>query len=563
MTGPRRLIVTTTRGVRRRIIPGTILIVLHQLAEVAVPVVVGTAIDRGIAHRDPVQLALWLGVLVIVFVVLATSYRLGSLLVLRGVEEAHHDLRVRATARILDPRGFGDRRRPVGELLGIAGSDVEGVSRGVLLFVYPIAELLAVAGAGAVLFAISWPLGLAVIVGGPVFLLLLDGLGRTLRRRTEGEQRVTAEAATLAADAISGLHTLDALGASRRAASRYRAASAAALGAALSARRAEASFVATSNTLTGVFVVGIGLLAATMALQGAMTLGELISVVGIVQIVMGPLEALAVNVGVVWARSTASARRLLSLLTAPAARSVRAVPDDAPGATTAGADPLVVSGVAGAHLRDVSFAVAPGEIVGVVAPPDEARELVEMLGGRIRPRAGSVTAGRDLAHVSPAHVPTLVAAVPHDAHALSGTVLENVVGGIRHRGRAETALTSAAFDDVLAGLPGGIHSPVGPAGRALSGGQRQRLALARAYASQTPVLVLHEPTSSVDAVTELAIAERLRAAAGRRALVVVSTSPQLLSRADRIIVLQGGIVVAEGTHTELREHSPDYARAAS
>lgn len=536
------------------------------------PVLVGVVIDRGLVERDVAALVLWLCVLFGLFLVLANSYRVGSLFALRGVEEAGHALRMRVTDRILEARGFGDRDRAVGELLGIGGTDVRIVASGALLFVFPVAELGAIVAAGCVLFGISWPLGLAVLAGGPVFLLVLDRLSGTLRSRVEAEQRVTADSATLAADAIAGYRTLSALGATRLATERYRAASDRARLAALSSRRSESLFVATTSAGSGLFVVAIGLIAAWLALEGAITVGQLVTVVGVAQVVLAPLRALSTNVGAVWARSSASAKRVLSVLQAPTAREPLAVAaggSDGSDGSDVEADALRetseglrVSDLAGDHLDGVGFAVVPGEIVGVVAEHRAAAELVSLLGGRQHPIRGSVRAGdADLASVDGARIHEFVTAAPHTAHVLEGTVADNLVPAPRNEDRTAAALTAGVFEDVLETLPSGVGTRLGAAGRSLSGGQRQRLVLARAYAAAAPVLVLHDPTSSLDAVTELEIAWRLRDAIGNRAAVVVCTSPQLLAQADRVLLLSGGKVVAQGTHAELLRDRPDYAGA--
>lgn len=556
VAGPRGLVAGTAVGAWRRVLPGLAGITVHQVCEIAVPVVVGLVIDRGIVAHDPLALWTWIGVLVGLFLTLALAFQVGILFGLRGMEEAHHGLRMRTTWRMLDPRGFGDRPRSAGELLGIGGTDVQTVSGGVMLLVFPIAELAAVIVAGIVLVGISWPLGVAVIAGGPVFLLLLDRVGRALRQRAEAEQQVTADAATLAADVIGGFRTLSALGATTHASTRYRAASGRALDAAIAARRTEAWFVALSRIATGGFVAGIGIAAVVMAIGGSITVGQLITVVGVVQVVMGPLQALAVNVGATWARATASATRVLSLLHAPPAHDVDGAISPVQGAG------IRVRDVVGEHVRGVSLDVAPGEVVGVVADAPTAAELVALLGGTRAPDTGTVHVdGHDLAALPARLRHEHVVAAPHAAHAIAGSVARNVLG--RASGDPLPALAAAAFDDALATLPSGTATDVGPSGRSLSGGQRQRLALARAYAAPAAALVLHDPTTAVDAVTELRIAERMREAVAGRAVVLVCSTPQLLARADRVVVLEDGLVAATDRHEALMAANATYVEAVS
>ncbi len=125
------------------------------------------------------------------------------------------------------------------------------------------------------------------------------------------------------------------------------------------------------------------------------------------------------------------------------------------------------------------------------------------------------------------------------------------------------ALSVANADDVLAALPDGLDAMVDERGRSFSGGQRQRLVLARALLAGAEVLVLVEPTSAVDAHTEARIARGLREARSGRTTVVVTTSPLVLDQADRVVLLEAGRVVAEGSHRELLRTRPDYRYAVT
>jgi ABC-type multidrug transport system fused ATPase/permease subunit len=122
------------------------------------------------------------------------------------------------------------------------------------------------------------------------------------------------------------------------------------------------------------------------------------------------------------------------------------------------------------------------------------------------------------------------------------------------------ALAVASGDDVLEALPGGLDNEVEERGRAFSGGQRQRLALTRALLTDAETLVLVEPTSAVDAHTEARIAARLTEARAGRTTVVMSASPLILDRADDVVFLRDGKVVATGTHQQLMAEHPDYRR---
>ncbi|MEU8379861.1 ABC transporter ATP-binding protein [Streptosporangium sp. NPDC048865] len=190
--------------------------------------------------------------------------------------------------------------------------------------------------------------------------------------------------------------------------------------------------------------------------------------------------------------------------------------------------------------------------------PADADALVRVLSGRVSPAeyGGSVRIdGRILVE-------------PHHTDLFEGTLATNLTLGGPQGGPEELAavLAASAADDVVAAHPDGLEHRVVERGASLSGGQRQRVALARALLARPPILVLHDPTTAVDAVTEQGIAwgiRSLRHAGDGDAFttVVVTGSPALLAAADRVFVLDGGKVVAEGTHTGLGATDDDYRRA--
>jgi len=344
------------------------------------------------------------------------------------------------------------------------------------------------------------------------------------------------------------------LGADAAAAARYRAASRTALTAGLSANRARSSYAGFTVTIASAFVILVAGLGARLALDGAISLGQLVAALGVTQFLVGPLGRLAYSSSQ-YAQAKASAEHLDSFLaTEPAVLGGAARLD---GATTS---ELVVSGLRHLDLDDVSFTVAPGEVVGVVAEPADAAALIACLDRSVDPAAGSVLVGRtdhhDLA-LDDARAAVVVG--HHDAPLFGGTVGDDVAaatgGGTVEGDRWASVVAAASLDDVLDAV-GGLDGPITDEGRSLSGGQRQRVALARALATDAPVLVLHEPTTAVDTATEHRIAQGLRAArahvdTGTASTVVVTTSPTLLAAADRVIVIRDGRVVADGLHGDL------------
>lgn len=551
------------------------LMVIEQAAQFTIPVLLGLAIDHGIAANDLGGLCFWATLLVLDFLVLVFAYQFGSRLGLRAVESVQHRLRLAVTDRLLSPTGIAGRRS-TGELLSIAGSDVTRLSSAVLIMVFPVAEAAALVYAGIALTLIWWPLGVAVLAGGLVLVLTMEFVGRPFRERTEREQERIAGVAGVTADVLAGARTLRGFGAAGWALERHAIANEEALVATKRARAAEQRFIALSRGMSALLVVGIAVTAAYLAFAGEITVGQLVIAVGLVQLIIGPLGAIAINLATVWLSALASARRVLALLREPEARpepgsdpeprsehgadpeprpesGVRSEPesrsepgvrpesevrpesgvrpahrDPEPAACAASAAALEIRAAlgGGSALDRLAFSVSTGEVVGVVASARVADELVGMLR-----RCGAEDGERIvLSGVSTALL---------DSRSLAARIL------VASQRVAGTALPPASAAHRAAAR---VVTP------AISGGELQRAALAHAYGAAAPVLVLHDPTSAIDPATEQLIADGLRAAVAHRATLVVTTSPALLAVTDAVLLV-GERGLTAGSHRELLARS--------
>jgi len=373
-------------------------------------------------------------------------------------------------------------------------------------------------------------------MGAPVLLLLLDLLGRPLRRRAETEAEAIADASGVAADLLAGYRVVTGIHAQDVASDRYTLLSQRALRATMLARAHEAGLGAGLGAITGLFMVGIAIGAGLQAVSGDLTVGGLITVVGLTQLLIGPITAFARNVAPVWSAAQASAARLLAVLTDPSTET-QARP------AAAGREPLPLR-VERLDLGDgtlLTLHAEPGELIGVPLEGGPASILADALAARRAAGGDAVVAVGEVV-VTPetpetARARMLVA--PHETALFDGTVAENLDLPGSHAELLEDALHAAACDDVLRVLPHGLDTVVGEGGLRLSGGQRQRVALARALVMDPPVLVLHEPTTAVDSVTESLIADRLPRLRTGRTTVLLTTSPALLDACDRVIEPHG------------------------
>ncbi|GII94617.1 ABC transporter transmembrane domain-containing protein [Sinosporangium siamense] len=527
---------------------GSLLAAGHQAGEALVPVVIGLVIDEAIRPGDHERLLLWIAVLGAVFLTLSHSYRFSLRAVERASETAAHRLRIEVTERVLSARGGAEAGLLPGELVSVATQDAKRVGSVNVALGFGVAALAGLIVGGVALLRVSVPLGLLVLLGIPPLMLLAHFLGKPLERRSGTEQERAAHASGVAADLISGLRVLKGIKAEDAAVERYRLTSRDSLAATLRAARAQSWHYGGMLILTGVFIALVALVGGRLAAQGDITVGELVASVGLAQYLLGPLSILAWANGD-FAQGRASAARIAAVLAA-----APAVAGGEGGLPARVEGRVRLRGVSHDALRAASFEVSPGETVGVVSSdPASAAALLRVLGRAADPEPGGRVEldGVPLAEVDPAEVRRAVVVAEHDAELFEGTLFDNVASAAASPAAVAAAMAGAAADEVAAALPYGTATMLTERGRSLSGGQRQRVALARALAAEPPVLVVHDPTTAVDAATEARIAAGIRGARAGRTTILVVTSPALLAMTDRVVFMEGGTPVADGTHADL------------
>ena len=525
----------------------------HQTGESLVPVAIGFFIDRAVRSGDYSDLLPGVLVLILVFAGLSNSWRFGAKFLQRAAKGAEHDLRVAVVRRVLDPAGPAEGNRLPGELLNIAAVDAERVGRIANVTATACGALAALVVTTFVLLRISIPLGLLVIVGTIPLIALIQLLGRTLERNSGTEQAEAARAAGIANDLVYGLRVLKGIGAEDAAVERYRGASRSSLTATVRAAKTQATYQGLNMALTGAFLALVALVGGRLAAAGEISIGDLIAALGLTQFLIGPMQRLT-NVGALFARGRASAARLARVLTPP--RDADRVASPLPAAFSA---ELQVHGLSFGPLHDLNFDIAEGETVGVVAAdPNDALSLLDCLGGSEHPKTGEILLSKiPIDDLSPADLHAAIVVTPHESYLFAETMLDNILEPAPDS-EVEWAITASAADEVAENLPEGVQTVVSEGGRSLSGGQRQRVALARALATMAPVLVLHDPTTAVDSVTEARIAAGISKTRAGRTTILVTTSPALLAVTSRVIFIEGGRVASQDSHSALLDTRPDY-----
>lgn len=534
---------------------GTVLTIAHQLAEVAVPVVIGVVIDRAVITSDTGALVLWTVVLAGLFGALSAAGCVGLYVEERAVTGATHQTRLLVARRALHPAGGIESTLP-GQVVSLSSVEAARIGEGVGALILGLGALAGVIAASVVLLATSVTLGLVVMLGLPVLMVAVQALTAPLTAKAEAQQAAVGAASGMAADLFSGLRVLKGLRAEAAAASRYRRSSQTALGAALDANRVRAAYLGITLTAAGGFLAVITWVGGRQALDGSVSVGQLVAALGITQFLIGPLGRLAFLAGVL-AQARASDNRIGEALGArPSGASAAQHPGDGnqPPQSSPPDSSLALDSLTYQSLAGVDVSVDAGQIVGLAAAdPADGAALVACLDGSAVPESGQVTVGKvPLRRLGMDDARARLLVAHHDARLFEGDLRDNITSAAQPTQDLTDVLVASGADEVAAALPGGLDMQVSDAGRSLSGGQRQRVALARALATDPPILVLHDPTTAVDAATEHRIAVGLRSLrSGRSTTVLVTTSPVLLAATDRVALLDGGRVVAEGTHDEL------------
>ncbi|MEV4874618.1 ABC transporter ATP-binding protein [Streptomyces cyaneofuscatus] len=543
-------------GQRRDVVVGSLLGAAHQTGEALVPVLIGLIVDRAVVRPDGGALTAWLVVLAVVYAMLSYGFRFGARAGERAAEQAAHQLRLDVVRRVLAPHGGAEAGRPPGALVNVATEDARRVGALNMALTLGIAAVVGVAAGAVLLLRASVPLGLLVLIGAPVLMALGHYLARPLEHRSQAEQERAAHASGVAADLVAGVRVLKGLRAEGAAVARYRSTSQASREANVRAARAAALQTGLMLTLTGAFIALVALVGGRLVLSGSIGLGALVSAVGLALFLPGPIAVLA-WVGAELAKARASAARIADVLAAP-------------GETTGGngepgpsSGELRLHGLGHAGLDAIDLTVRPGEHLGIVVTDTaDAATLLHCLARRCDPDRGRVELdGTPVTELAPAALRSALLVAEHDAQLFDGTLLDNVTAAAPAGADPQPAMDAAAVDEVAATLPGGTSGRIGERGSSLSGGQRQRVALARALAADRSVLVVHDPTTAVDAATEARIATGIRRARAGRTTVLVTSSPALLAATDRVVLIDGGTITAEAPHEDLVRDHPVYRTA--
>ena len=508
-----------------------------MLTQAVMPAIIGLAIDRGVTTKDTSELLKYTGLMFAVGVVGAvTSIMRHRFAVTNWLTGAYRVVQL-VTRRATGLGATLSKRVATGEVVAIGTNDLAHIGNAMDITARAAGAVVGFVVVAVLLLRTSATLGLVVLIGVPLLMFGIAPMLKPLQRRSLRHREMMGDLANLATDIVSGLRVLRGIGGERVFHERYARESQRVREAGVQVGRMQSLLDAAQVALPGIFVVLVVWLGARFAVQGTITVGELVAFYGYAAFLMLPLRT-ATEAANKWIRAFVAAGRICRVL---ALEPELADPLSPAAEPPVGSD--LVDVVSGLHVR-------AGRFVALVADrPEETAAVADRLGRYV---AGDVRWGEVPLEQLPRSVVRRRILVSDTGSTLfSGELAEQL--DLRGNGPQAVlaALHAASAEDVLEAVPGGLHAQVAERGRSFSGGQRQRLVLARALTADPEVLVLVEPTSAVDAHTEARIGDRLRAQRAGRTTVVTTTSPLLLDRADEVAFLQDGRVVAVGTHHDL------------
>ncbi|MCX5516371.1 ABC transporter [Kaistia algarum] len=546
-------------------------LIAAALATLTVPLAIRRMIDHGFNADDAGAINTYFIGLIGVVAVLAAASSLRFYFVTWLGERVVADLRAdvfrHLTALGID---YFDRNRSgeitsrltadTTQIKAVAGANVSIALRNVVMFL----------GAVAMMVVTSPHLSALVLLALPIIVLPLVGFGRKVRSRSRWAQDRLADASAYASEAIGAMRAVQAFTAEASVASRFARSVDEAFEAARKSTAARAALTAFGIFLVFASMVAVLWWGAQDVLSGRMSAGTLGQFLFYAVIGAGALGELSQVWGDI-ANATGAAERLSEILAERPSVTAPSTPL-ALGASPRGR--IELTGVSFSYpesgreaaIRDVRFSVAPGERIAVVGPSGAGKStLFNLILRFYDPQSGNILFdGIDIRQLDPIELRRSIAVVPQDTIIFAATAAQNIAFGRADASRDEirAAAVAAHADEFLSALPDGYDAELGERGVTLSGGQRQRLAIARAILKDAPVLLLDEATSALDAESEVAVQTALDGLMAGRTTIVIAHRLATILKADRILVMDGGEIVEEGTHEELVRRSGLYARLA-
>lgn len=547
-------------------------LLLATATTLTLPIAVRRMIDRGFFADDAGFIDNYFSMLIAIAAVLAISSACRYYFVIWLGERVVADVRRDVFAHVtkLSPSFFDSAKS--GEIVSRLTADTTQIKSAFgATASMALRNTLLGTGAVAMMIYTSPRLSMIVIAAIPLIILPIIAFGRSVRRRSRLAQDMLADATAFASEAIGAVRTLQAFTNEKMVRNRFAHAVDTAFDAARSAVTMRALLTAIAIFLVFSSVVAVLWIGARDVLSGAMSAGTLGQFLLYAVFGAGALAALSE----VWGElslAAGAAERLSELLDEVPEIQAPANPAKLPEPVSGeiGFDNLSFAYPSRPDIRainDVSLHVKPGETVAVVGPSGAGKStLFSILLRFYDPVHGAIKLDDiDIRDLDPADLRAAMALVPQDTIIFAATALDNIAFGKPGATRDEiiAAAKAAHAHEFISAMPEGYDTQLGERGVTLSGGQRQRVAIARAILKDAPVLLLDEATSALDAASEKLVQNALEGLMSGRTTLVIAHRLATVLKADRILVMEQGRIIEEGTHHQLVRKKGIYARLAS
>jgi ATP-binding cassette subfamily B protein len=537
--------------------------------KVSVGLLVQRAVDRGIEPEDMTELRTWSLAIAVAAVVVGTFTGLRRYLAFREARWIEADLRERLFAHFQRLHFAFHDRAQTGQLMSRANTDLQQIQAFVVMIPLTISNGVTVLAVTVILLLTDPLLTLLALGSLPFLNVLATRFSRRLHPAVMGIQQESAELAAVVEETVAGVRVVKGFGAEPVQAARLRVEADDVYGRSMEAANVRARFLPALELLPNIGLIATLGYGGHQVLDGNLTLGQLVGFNVYVVMLIWPLRMLGMIIAQ-GQRSAASAERVHEILeTAPVIRdNPNGVPLPAQG-PSGGRGDVRFDGVRFAYapelpvvLDDFDLFVPAGQSVALVGATGSGKTTVARLIPRFYDAVGGrvLVDGVDVQQVRLRELRKAVGIVFEDTFLFSDSIAANIA--FADPDASMDVITRAArlagAAEFIEDLPEGYDTLIGERGFSLSGGQRQRLAIARAILADPRVLILDDATSSVDPTKEHEIRDALTEVMRGRTTIVIAHRPATIALADRVVLLGGGRVVADGTHSSLLASSPEY-----
>jgi ATP-binding cassette, subfamily B, bacterial MsbA len=548
-----------SRPYRGRFAAALLAMLVYAAASAGVAYLIKPIINKVLPGDNGLSFRFWAGFILVAYLAKGLGSYFSTYLMTDIGQRVVRDIRDQLFRHILNQSAAFFSRRSTGQLMSRITNDVTQVQQAVSETIGDLLrEGLSVIGYAAMMFYFDWRLALVSVTSAPLVVYPLVRLGQRVRRSTRRSQEHLEHLSHLTAEAFTGHRIVKAFAAEGREAERFAGASDRLYRTNLKVISTLSVLPPTMEFLGGVAIIGLLWYGRHQIAQTAMTPGDFLGFIFAAFMLYTPIKRLS-RVNANLQQATAAAHRIFEILDTHS--EVR----ERPGASALQG---VARGIEFRHvgfayedlpskpiLRDVSFSAGAGQVIALVGLSGAGKTtLVNLL-----PRFYDVTAGAilidgvDIRDLTLKSLREHIGIVTQETVLFDDTIASNIAYGANGATRAaiEAAARAAHADEFVQMLPRGYDTRIGERGQRLSGGQRQRLAIARALLKNSPILILDEATSSLDAESELLVQDALANLMRNRTAFVIAHRLSTVRRADRIVALERGRVAEIGAHDEL------------